>query len=102
MRELGIAVPDAGTVKLSGWQRLQARLAPLDRLLAAREAAETPRPATSTCVRRGDTGAGPAAGACASPRISSTAMRALVPADVAQQPVGLPVSNTAASPSLAR
>jgi VIT1/CCC1 family predicted Fe2+/Mn2+ transporter/rubrerythrin len=39
--ELGIPVPDPGTVKLSRWLRLQARLAPIDRLLAAREAAET-------------------------------------------------------------
>jgi len=41
MRELGIPVPDPATVKLSPWLRLQARLAPLDRLLAAREAAES-------------------------------------------------------------
>ena len=41
LRELGIPVPDPGTVKLSRWLRLQARLAPLDRLLAAREAAES-------------------------------------------------------------
>ena len=41
LRELGIPVPDPSTVKLSRWLRLQARLAPLDRLLAAREAAET-------------------------------------------------------------
>jgi VIT1/CCC1 family predicted Fe2+/Mn2+ transporter/rubrerythrin len=41
LRELGIAVPDPGTVKLSRWLKLQARLAPLDRLLAAREAAES-------------------------------------------------------------
>jgi VIT1/CCC1 family predicted Fe2+/Mn2+ transporter/rubrerythrin len=41
LRELGIAVPDPGTVKLSPWLKLQARLAPLDRLLAAREAAES-------------------------------------------------------------
>jgi VIT1/CCC1 family predicted Fe2+/Mn2+ transporter/rubrerythrin len=41
MRELGIAVPDPATVKLSPWLRLQARLAPIDRLLAAREAAES-------------------------------------------------------------
>jgi VIT1/CCC1 family predicted Fe2+/Mn2+ transporter len=40
MRELGIAVPDVSSVKLSWWARLQARLAPVDRLLAAREAAE--------------------------------------------------------------
>jgi len=41
MRELGIAVPDPSTVRISRRQRLQARLAPLDRLLAAREAAES-------------------------------------------------------------
>jgi vacuolar iron transporter family protein len=41
MRELGIAVPDPATVKLSPWLRLQARLAPIERLLAAREAAES-------------------------------------------------------------
>lgn len=40
MGELGIAVPDADTVKLGLWLRLQARIAPVDRLLAAREAAE--------------------------------------------------------------
>ncbi|HST25639.1 MAG TPA: VIT1/CCC1 transporter family protein [Gaiellaceae bacterium] len=41
MRELGVPVPDPDTVKLSRWLRLQARVAPLDRLLAAREAAES-------------------------------------------------------------
>ena len=40
MRELGIAVPDPSSVKLSRWARMQARVAPLDRLLAAREQAE--------------------------------------------------------------
>jgi len=40
MRELGIEVPSPSTVKLSRWARLQARVAPVDRLLAAREAAE--------------------------------------------------------------
>lgn len=40
MRELGIAIPSADSVKISGWMRLQARFAPVDRLLAAREAAE--------------------------------------------------------------
>ncbi len=40
MKELGISVPDPGTVKVSLWLRLQARVAPIDRLLAAREAAE--------------------------------------------------------------
>src|SRR5439155_23841916 len=41
MRELGLTVPDPSSVRPSRWLRLQARLAPLDRLLAAREAAET-------------------------------------------------------------
>src|SRR5438067_6223108 len=40
MQELGIAVPDPSTVRISQWMRLQARIAPIDRLLAAREAAE--------------------------------------------------------------
>ena len=40
MRELGIEVPAKGSVELSPWLRLQARVAPIDRLLAAREAAE--------------------------------------------------------------
>jgi VIT1/CCC1 family predicted Fe2+/Mn2+ transporter len=40
MAELGIPVPPEDSVHLSAWQRLQARIAPVDRLLAAREAAE--------------------------------------------------------------
>jgi VIT1/CCC1 family predicted Fe2+/Mn2+ transporter len=40
MAELGIAVPSPESVRLSPWLRLQARIAPVDRLLAAREAAE--------------------------------------------------------------
>ena len=40
MNELGIPIPDPAEVTLSGWMRLQARLAPVERLLAAREAAE--------------------------------------------------------------
>jgi VIT1/CCC1 family predicted Fe2+/Mn2+ transporter len=40
MRELGIAVPDERTVKISAWRRLQARVAPVDRLLAHQEAIE--------------------------------------------------------------
>jgi VIT1/CCC1 family predicted Fe2+/Mn2+ transporter len=40
MEALGIAVPDPASVKLSPWLRMQARIAPIDRLLAAREAAE--------------------------------------------------------------
>ena len=40
MAELAIEVPTPDSVRLSWWLRLQARLAPVDRLLAAREAAE--------------------------------------------------------------
>jgi rubrerythrin len=40
MHQLGIPVPDPVTVKVGPWLRLQARIAPVDRLLAAREAAE--------------------------------------------------------------
>jgi VIT1/CCC1 family predicted Fe2+/Mn2+ transporter len=40
MRELGIDIPDPSTVRVPLWLRLQTRVAPIDRLLAAREAAE--------------------------------------------------------------
>jgi vacuolar iron transporter family protein len=40
MTELGIPIPPRESVRLSPWLRLQARIAPIDRLLAAREAAE--------------------------------------------------------------
>jgi VIT1/CCC1 family predicted Fe2+/Mn2+ transporter len=40
MHELEIPVPNASAVRLPLWQRLQTRVAPIDRLLAAREAAE--------------------------------------------------------------
>jgi VIT1/CCC1 family predicted Fe2+/Mn2+ transporter/rubrerythrin len=40
MRELGIDIPDPSSVRVPMWLRLQARVAPIDRLLAAREAAE--------------------------------------------------------------
>ncbi|HWF36028.1 MAG TPA: VIT1/CCC1 transporter family protein [Solirubrobacteraceae bacterium] len=40
MHELDIPVPNESSVRLSPWLRLQARVAPIDRLLAAREAAE--------------------------------------------------------------
>ena len=40
LQELGVPVPDPSSVRLSPWLRLQARIAPLDRMLAAREAAE--------------------------------------------------------------
>src|SRR5579864_5708428 len=41
MRELGIEIPDARGVGISRWRRLQARIAPVDRLLARQEAMET-------------------------------------------------------------
>jgi VIT1/CCC1 family predicted Fe2+/Mn2+ transporter len=40
MTELGIAIPDPDSVNVPVWLRLQTRIAPIDRLLAAREAAE--------------------------------------------------------------
>jgi VIT1/CCC1 family predicted Fe2+/Mn2+ transporter len=40
MTQLGIPVPDPATVKVPLWLRMQTRVAPVDRLLAAREAAE--------------------------------------------------------------
>jgi VIT1/CCC1 family predicted Fe2+/Mn2+ transporter len=40
MTELGIPIPDSATVTVSLWLRLQSKVAPIDRLLAAREAAE--------------------------------------------------------------
>jgi VIT1/CCC1 family predicted Fe2+/Mn2+ transporter len=40
MTELGITIPDPSSVKVPLWLRLQTRVAPIDRLLAAREAAE--------------------------------------------------------------
>jgi VIT1/CCC1 family predicted Fe2+/Mn2+ transporter/rubrerythrin len=40
LTELGVAIPDPAGVRPSLWKRLQARIAPVDRLLAAREAAE--------------------------------------------------------------
>ncbi|MCL4531951.1 MAG: VIT1/CCC1 transporter family protein [Actinobacteria bacterium] len=40
LSELGVPIPDPGSVKLSLWRRLQARLAPTERVLAAQEAAE--------------------------------------------------------------
>jgi len=40
MRELGIEVPAPASVRMSLWRRLQARIARVDRLLAAVEAAE--------------------------------------------------------------
>ncbi len=40
MSELGIPIPDPNSVRLSPWAKLQLRLAPTERVLAAREAAE--------------------------------------------------------------
>jgi VIT1/CCC1 family predicted Fe2+/Mn2+ transporter/rubrerythrin len=40
MRTLGVEIPDPSSFRPSPWLRLQARIAPIDRLLAAREAAE--------------------------------------------------------------
>ena len=40
MRELGIEIPDARGVRLGRWERLQARIAPVDRLIARQEAME--------------------------------------------------------------
>ena len=40
LTELGVPIPDPSSVRLSAWMRLQARVAPLERMLAAREAAE--------------------------------------------------------------
>lgn len=40
MRALGVPIPDPASVRISPWLRLQARVAPVDRVLAAREAAE--------------------------------------------------------------
>lgn len=40
LQELGVPIPDPATVRPSPWLRLQTRLAPIDRLLRAREAAE--------------------------------------------------------------
>jgi vacuolar iron transporter family protein len=40
MTELGVSIPDPDTVRIPLWLRMQTRIAPIDRLLAAREAAE--------------------------------------------------------------
>jgi vacuolar iron transporter family protein len=40
MREVGVPIPDPSTVTIGWWMRMQAKLAPVDKLLAAREAAE--------------------------------------------------------------
>jgi VIT1/CCC1 family predicted Fe2+/Mn2+ transporter/rubrerythrin len=40
LTELGVAIPDEASARISLWLRLQARLAPVERVLRAREAAE--------------------------------------------------------------
>jgi len=40
LRELGVAIPDPASVRLSPWTRLQVRFAPVDKVLAWREAME--------------------------------------------------------------
>jgi VIT1/CCC1 family predicted Fe2+/Mn2+ transporter/rubrerythrin len=40
LTELGVAIPDPDTVRISPWMRLQARVAPINRVLARMEAAE--------------------------------------------------------------
>ncbi|MGH2849013.1 MAG: ferritin family protein [Solirubrobacteraceae bacterium] len=40
MGELGIEIPDERSVRLSAWRRLQARIAPVERLIARQEAME--------------------------------------------------------------
>jgi vacuolar iron transporter family protein len=40
LRELGVAIPDRASVRLSPWTRLQLRFAPVERVLAWREALE--------------------------------------------------------------
>jgi vacuolar iron transporter family protein len=56
MRELGIPVPDPATVRLSPWQKLQTRVAPVERVLASREAAEKDEIARGYGMPTGDTG----------------------------------------------
>src|SRR5438094_2294727 len=40
LTQLGAVIPDEASVRISLWLRLQAQLAPIDRVLRAREAAE--------------------------------------------------------------
>jgi VIT1/CCC1 family predicted Fe2+/Mn2+ transporter/rubrerythrin len=56
MRELAIPIPDPAGVKLSAWQRLQIRTAPVERILAAREAAEKEEITTGYGAPTGDPG----------------------------------------------
>ena len=55
LRELGVEIPDESSVRLSAWARLQARVSPIDRLLAAREAAEDDEAADLYARPTGDT-----------------------------------------------
>lgn len=54
MTELGIEVPDPATVRLGLWERLQAAIAPVERVLAAREAAESDEVLTTYGEETGD------------------------------------------------
>jgi rubrerythrin len=56
LRELGVPIPDPATVHFSPWLRLQARLAPIERLLQAREAAEDEEVAGPYGTPTGDPG----------------------------------------------
>lgn len=56
MRELDVAIPDVSTVRISPWLRLQARLAAIDSLLRAREAAEEDEVLTRYGTPTGDAG----------------------------------------------
>lgn len=53
LTELCVPIPDPASVRPSLWMRLQARVAPVDRLLAAREAAEDDRRPARSTARRG-------------------------------------------------
>jgi VIT1/CCC1 family predicted Fe2+/Mn2+ transporter/rubrerythrin len=55
MRELGVPIPDPATVRLSPWQKLQIRVAPVERVLASREAAEKDEIETGYRLPTGDT-----------------------------------------------
>lgn len=54
MQQLGIPIPDAAAVHLSLWQKLQIRIAPVERVLAAREAAEKDEIAVGYGLPTGD------------------------------------------------
>jgi VIT1/CCC1 family predicted Fe2+/Mn2+ transporter/rubrerythrin len=55
LRELGMPIPNPAGVRISPWLRLQARVAPIDRLLRAREAAEEDEVAGQYGTPTGDT-----------------------------------------------